>query len=116
MTSPTPSAKGVSSLKIYLRLLGYVKPYVGYFALSLIGYVIFASSQPMLAGILKDFVDGLANPEAVMFPEVAFLREVRMLEVVPLLIGAIAAWQGIGSSMRNSRRKATSGNITASGL
>lgn len=101
MTSPTPSAKGVSSLKIYLRLLGYVKPYVGYFALSLIGYVIFASSQPMLAGILKYFVDGLANPEAVMFPEVAFLREFRMLEVVPLLIVAIAAWQGIGSYLGN---------------
>lgn len=101
MTNPTPSAKGVSSLKIYLRLLGYVKPYVGYFALSLIGYVIFASSQPMLAGILKYFVDGLANPEAVMFPEVAFLREFRMLEVVPLLIVAIAAWQGIGSYLGN---------------
>ena len=49
-----------SSLKIYYRLLGYVRPYWGMFALSIIGFLIFASTQPMLAGILKYFVDGLA--------------------------------------------------------
>ncbi|MGP3791822.1 lipid A export permease/ATP-binding protein MsbA [Pseudomonas sp. B392_1p] len=90
-------AESASSLKIYLRLLSYVKPYIGYFALSILGYIIFASSQPMLAGILKYFVDGLGNPEAAMFPDVAFLQDVKLLQMVPLLIVAIAAWQGIGS-------------------
>jgi subfamily B ATP-binding cassette protein MsbA len=88
---------GQSDLKIYLRLLRYLKPYIGYFALSILGYIIFASSQPMLAGILKYFVDGLGNPEAAMFPNVAFLQDFKLLQMVPLLIVAIAAWQGIGS-------------------
>jgi subfamily B ATP-binding cassette protein MsbA len=90
-----------SSLKIYLRLLGYVKPYIGYFAISIIGYVIFASTQPMLAGILKYFVDGLSNPEAVLFPTVPYLRDLQLLQAVPLLIVLIAAWQGVGAYLGN---------------
>ena len=39
-------AKPVSSLKIYLRLLGYLRPMIGVFAISLLGFVIFGSSQP----------------------------------------------------------------------
>lgn len=94
-------AQSSSSLKIYLRLLGYVRPYVGYFALSIVGYVIFASSQPMLAGILKYFVDGLADPQAVAFPTVPFLRDLQLLQIVPLLVVLIALWQGIGSYLGN---------------
>lgn len=95
------AAQPSSSLRIYLRLLGYVKPYIGYFALSILGYVVFASSQPMLAGILKYFVDGLTNPDAVLFPRVAYLRDLQLLQIVPLLIVLIAVWQGIGSFLGN---------------
>lgn len=91
--TPRP-AEHTSSLKIYFRLLSYVKPYVGIFLLSIIGFVIFASTQPMLAGILKYFVDGLSNPEAVLFPNVPYLRDLQLLQAVPLLIILIAAWQG----------------------
>jgi ABC-type multidrug transport system fused ATPase/permease subunit len=66
MSDAPPKAGQDSSLKIYFRLLGYVKPYTGLFLLSIVGFVIFASTQPMLAGILKYFVDGLSNPEAVL--------------------------------------------------
>ena len=59
---PSPDPKPASSLKIYLRLLGYLKPLLGLFGISLVGYIIFASSQPMLAAILKYFVDGLGTP------------------------------------------------------
>ena len=95
------AAQPSSSLKIYFRLLGYVKPYIGYFALSILGYVIFASSQPMLAGILKYFVDGLSSPDAVLFPNVAYLRDLQLLQIVPLLIVLIAVWQGVGSFLGN---------------
>jgi len=90
-----------SSLKIYFRLLGYVKPYIGYFTISILGYVIFASTQPMLAGILKYFVDGLSNPEVVLFPTVPYLRDLQLLQAVPLLIVLIAAWQGVGAYLGN---------------
>ena len=88
-------------MKIYVRLLTYVVPYVGVFALSIIGFVIFASTQPMLAGILKYFVDGLTNPEASLFPKIPYLRHLELLQAVPLLIVLIAAWQGLGSFLGN---------------
>ena len=99
MSNPEPSAP--SSLKIYLRLLSYMRPYVGLFSLSIVGFVVFASTQPMLAGILKYFVDGLNNPQAVLFPTVPYLRELHLLQAVPILIVLIAAWQGLGSYLGN---------------
>ncbi|PHN32239.1 lipid A export permease/ATP-binding protein MsbA [Pseudomonas sp. ICMP 561] len=99
MTSSESSSQ--SSLKIYLRLLSYVRPYIGIFLLSIIGFVMFASTQPMLAGILKYFVDGLSNPEAVLFPHVPYLRDLQLLQAVPLIIVLIAAWQGLGSYLGN---------------
>lgn len=100
MTDSSPSASP-SSLKIYFRLIMYVKPYAGLFALSIVGFLIFASTQPMLGYILKYFVDGLSNPEAVLFPNVPFLRDLQLLQAVPLLIILIAAWQGLGSFLGN---------------
>ncbi|MFF7706340.1 lipid A export permease/ATP-binding protein MsbA [Pseudomonas sp. NPDC007930] len=91
----------MSSLRIYFRLLTYVKPYLGIFALSIVGFVIFASTQPMLAGILKYFVDGLSNPAARLFPNTPYLRDLQLLQAVPLLIVLIAAWQGLGSYLGN---------------
>ncbi|MWV12285.1 lipid A export permease/ATP-binding protein MsbA [Pseudomonas sp. R-28-1W-6] len=96
-----------SSLRVYLRLLKYVIPYWGLFAISILGFLIFASTQPMLGYILKYFVDGLANPGASFFAEVPYLKDVpflvelKLLQTVPLLIVLIALWQGIGSYLGN---------------
>nr|WP_322938872.1 lipid A export permease/ATP-binding protein MsbA [Pseudomonas sp. s4] len=97
-----------SSMKVYLRLLRYVVPYWGLFAISLLGFLIFASTQPMLGYILKYFVDGLSNPEASLFAGVPWLLEhapwlahLKLLQAVPLLIVLIALWQGIGSFLGN---------------
>jgi subfamily B ATP-binding cassette protein MsbA len=92
-----------SGLKIYFRLLAYVRPYWGMFALSIVGFLIFASTQPMLAGILKYFVDGLVNPDAALFPNArwSWLHELRLLYAVPILIILIAAWQGLGAFLGN---------------
>ena len=97
-----------SSLKVYLRLLRYVVPYWGLFAISLLGFLIFASTQPMLGYMLKFFVDGLSNPNAGLFSEVPWLLEyfpwlanLKLLQAVPLLIVLIALWQGLGSFLGN---------------
>lgn len=97
-----------SSLKVYLRLLRYVIPYWGLFAISVVGFLIFASTQPMLGYILKYFVDGLSNPEGSLFAGVPWLLEhapwlaqLKLLQAVPLLIVLIALWQGIGSFLGN---------------
>lgn len=103
-----PQQNAATSVAIYLRLLAYVKPYVGFFLLSIVGFLIFASTQPMLGYILKYFVDGLSNPEASLFEGVPWLLEhapwlahLKLLQAVPLLIVLIALWQGIGSFLGN---------------
>ena len=95
-------------MKVYLRLLRYVIPYAGLFAISLFGFLIFASTQPMLGYMLKFFVDGLNNPDAGLFAEVAWvvehaprLAELKLLHAVPLLIVFIALLQGVGSFLGN---------------
>ncbi|MGQ7959667.1 lipid A export permease/ATP-binding protein MsbA [Pseudomonas sp. SP16.1] len=97
-----------SSMKVYLRLLRYVVPYWGLFTISLVGFLIFASTQPMLGYILKYFVDGLSNPDASLFAGVPWLLEhapwlahLKLLQAVPLLIVLIALWQGVGSFLGN---------------
>jgi subfamily B ATP-binding cassette protein MsbA len=76
MTESSLSASP-SSLKVYFRLLGYVRPYIGLFALSIVGFLIFASTQPMLGYILKYFVDGLSDPQAALFPTCSCCRRCR---------------------------------------
>ncbi|MFB1011315.1 MAG: lipid A export permease/ATP-binding protein MsbA [Thiopseudomonas sp.] len=100
-TDKEAAQPAMSGVKIYFRLLRYVRPYIGYFSLSILGYLIFASTQPMLGYILKYFVDGLTNPDAVLFPDVAWLADLRLVQAVPLLIVLIAFWQGVGSFLGN---------------
>ncbi|MBD9482755.1 lipid A export permease/ATP-binding protein MsbA [Pseudomonas sp. PDM14] len=96
-----------SSMKVYLRLLKYVVPYWGMFAISIIGFLIFASTQPMFGYMLKYFVDGLENPDASFFAgvpylgDVQFLVDLNLVQMVPLLIVLIAIWQGVGSFLGN---------------
>ncbi len=101
MSTKQQEGTSTSGVKIYFRLLTYVKPYIGMFILSIIGFLIFASTSPMLGYVLKYFVDGLANPDAVLFPNIPWLADVRLLQAVPLLIVVIALWQGIGSFLGN---------------
>lgn len=101
MSGKAASQGASSSLKIYLRLLTYIRPYLGFFALSIVGFLIFASTQPMLGYILKYFVDGLSNPDASLFPSVPYLRDLQLVQAVPLLIVLIAFWQGVGSFLGN---------------
>ena len=93
--------KPVSSLKIYLRLLSYLRPVVGLFVISLIGYVVFASSQPLLAAILKYFVDGLTMPSGSSFHDIPMIGKLDLAYGVPLMLVLIVIWQGIGSFFGN---------------
>ena len=90
-----------SDLKVYLRLLSYVWPYAGLFMISILGFLFFSSTQPMLGYILKYFVDGLSNPQASLFPHIPYLRDLQLLQAVPLMIVLIAVFQGVGSYLGN---------------
>ncbi|MDR1994276.1 lipid A export permease/ATP-binding protein MsbA [Azonexus sp.] len=90
-----------SSLKIYFRLLQYLRPFVSLFFISLLGYVIFASAQPMLAVILKYFVDGLTAPTGTTLYEFPLIGRFELMYGVPILLVLIIAWQGFGSFLGN---------------
>ncbi|WP_371923493.1 lipid A export permease/ATP-binding protein MsbA [Pseudomonas sp. OIL-1] len=84
-----------SSVRIYLRLLGYVRPYWIPFAVSILGFMIFASSQPAMAWMLKYFVDGLtagSGGEFLGYP---------LIWGFPLFIVLVALYQGVGSFLGN---------------
>ena len=99
--APAPVKPREGSVRIYLRLLTYVRPYAGLFAVSLLGYMIFASAQPMLASVLKYFVDGLTNPAGATLRGIPLLEGMQIMHGVPLLLVLIAAWQGLGSFLGN---------------
>ena len=41
-----------SRLRVYLRLLSYVRPYAGLFVLSIVGFLVFGATEPMQAKLL----------------------------------------------------------------
>ncbi|MEI7842213.1 MAG: lipid A export permease/ATP-binding protein MsbA [Gallionellaceae bacterium] len=48
----------MSSLQLYGRLLGYVKPYWKAFSVSILGMAVSAATEPLLPMMLKPFLDG----------------------------------------------------------
>jgi len=90
-----------SSFRLYLRLLSYVRPFAGAFAISLIGFGIFASSQPMLAGVLKYFVDGISATQELSSYHLPLLGDVQLMYGVPILMVLIIFWRSTGSYLGN---------------
>ncbi len=78
----SPPASGTA---IYLRLLKYLKPYVGYFALSIFGYLLFAASQPALAKVMEVLVDAIEQKD----PDARYY--------IPALLLGIYFFRGIGT-------------------
>ncbi|NHC06302.1 subfamily B ATP-binding cassette protein MsbA [Azonexus fungiphilus] len=89
-----------SSIGIYFRLLSYVRPFVGLFAISLLGFVIFGASQPMLAAVLKYFVDGLSATTETQ-QNLPLLGNIELMYGVPLLMVLIIIFRSIGSFLGN---------------
>jgi len=84
-SKPSSPSEKTSSLAVYLRLLEYVKPYWKIFSLSLIGFLIFASTQPMFAALMKYMVDSLnANQRDAIY-------------WIPLATVGIVIIRGVGS-------------------
>lgn len=53
-----------TSLTLYRRLLGYVKPHWKWFAAAVLGYAIYAASSTALAELMKRLINGIENPDA----------------------------------------------------
>jgi subfamily B ATP-binding cassette protein MsbA len=85
LNKQTKKAPSSTSIKIYLRLLEYVWPYWKPFSISLLGFLIFALTQPALAALMEYLVDSL---QAENRSEIYW---------VPLATICIVFFRGIGS-------------------
>jgi len=85
-SNPQPAAM-MTGFQIYQRLLGYVRPYMGVFAISLLGFVIFALTTPATAAWLGWTIDQIEARNA----------DARILS--PLLCVLIVLVRGIGGFM-----------------
>jgi subfamily B ATP-binding cassette protein MsbA len=75
----------ITSTQLYLRLLRFVKPYRGVFALALLGMMIVAATEAALPAVLKPLLDGT-------FVD----KDVRIMKWMPAVIVAIVIVRGLG--------------------
>jgi subfamily B ATP-binding cassette protein MsbA len=73
------------SVGLYLRLLRFVAPYRGVFALALAGMVVVAATEPALPALLKPLLDGI-------FVE----KDQAVMRWMPLLIMGLIVVRGLG--------------------
>ena len=104
MTQQSRTAETESSgLAIYLRLLGYVRPYWPYFALSILGYALFAASQPMFPKLVDYFTTALIGDTQapVTIWGLGAVEPEKLVMIVPMGMIFIALFRGVGSFMGN---------------
>jgi len=87
----------MSSTQLYLRLLGYVKPYWRVFALSIFGMAVTAATEPLLPALLKPMLDGtfVHKDDAVIRLVPVFILVIFFVRGVASFVGTYAiGWVG----------------------
>jgi subfamily B ATP-binding cassette protein MsbA len=79
-----------TSWSIYLRLLRYAKPYIGVFLIGVLGMILFAATNAVLALVVKDFMN-----EAFVERNRAILWE------MPLAVVVLFSLRGVGDFVGN---------------
>lgn len=74
-----------SDTALYLRLLSYIKPHIHMFILGIVGFVIFALTQPMMAWLLGEITDAISEQD----------KQARF--TIPLMAIGIIVVRGIGT-------------------
>jgi subfamily B ATP-binding cassette protein MsbA len=76
----------MNSKALYLRLLGYVLPYRGMFALSILGTIVFAATEPAMPALMKPLLD-----------DTFVVRDPSAMVRMPLLLIALFLVRGAAS-------------------
>jgi len=87
----------MTSLQLYSRLLGYVKPYWRAFSVSILGMAISAATEPLLPALLKPFLDGtfVHKDDAVMHWAPAIILLIFFVRGLASFLGSYAIhWVG----------------------
>jgi len=87
----------MTSTQLYFRLLGYVKPYWRTFAVSILGMVVTAATEPLLPALLKPMLDGtfVHKDDTVIRLAPIFILLIFFVRGVATFIGSYAiGWVG----------------------
>jgi len=87
----------MTSTQLYLRLLGYVKPYWRTFAISIFAMAVTASTEPLLPALLKPLLDGtfVDKDDSIMRWAPVFILVIFFVRGVASFIGTYAiGWVG----------------------
>uniref|UniRef100_UPI000B351121 lipid A export permease/ATP-binding protein MsbA n=1 Tax=Crenothrix polyspora TaxID=360316 RepID=UPI000B351121 len=87
------------SIEIYKRLLVYVKPHIGLFSISIMGFLLYSGTQTLFAAMLKHIVDTLQTQS----------RE--GMYYLPLLFSGLIMIHGIGAYLGNYFLAKVSSNV-----
>jgi subfamily B ATP-binding cassette protein MsbA len=102
----------MTSSRLYLRLLGYVKSYKHIFAFSILGMAISAATEPLLPALLKPLLDG-----TFVHKDDLVIRWAPLLILVIFLVRGIASFIGtyaiswVGTKVVNDLRDAMFGKL-----
>lgn len=81
--------KASANLQIYKRLLTYVKPHRTLFAISILGFLIYSSTQPLFASLVAQIIDTLQSKSR---EDMYFL---------PLFFSGLVIIRGVGAYLGN---------------
>ncbi len=97
----TSSPSTVNGLKLYLRLMTYVRPYALLFVISVLGFLLFAATQPALAWLIKFMVDGLSHPGTPIQIAYWTIDGNLFMYAVPIFMIVVTSVQGLGFFLGN---------------
>lgn len=99
----TPSSPPKNGLAVYVRLLGYVRAYWAVFGLSLLGYLMFALSQPMFPKLVDYFATALIgdSSQTIRIWGLGSVESQQLASLIPLGIVVLALFRGLGSFLGN---------------
>ena len=79
----------MTSSQLYLRLLGYVNPYWRAFAVSLLGMIVVAATEPLVPSLMKPLLDG-----TFVHKDQAMMRMVPAIIILIFLVRGLATFIG----------------------
>ncbi len=89
MSASNSDKSPAGGVEIYWRLLAYLKPRLLIFMVSVLGFLVFAASQPALAQVMEHLIDAIESGD----------KDQRI--IIPLVMMAIFIVRGIGSFVGN---------------
>ncbi len=99
MAKSKKNRKKTGGVKTYRRLLRYMLPFKGLFFISVLGYLIYAGTQPLIAALVKHIIDALQTEarEGVKF--------------VPIFVIGLFVVRGAGAFLGNYFLARVSANV-----